>query len=64
VDFLKKSLEFSDNREREISDRAFELFLEEWQARSDAKWWIDNRRMTVRNISDRVKEIKTRDPEQ
>jgi hypothetical protein len=62
VDFLKKSLVFSDDREREISDRAFECFLEEWQDRADAKWWIDNRRMTVRNISDRIKEIKSRDP--
>lgn len=57
VDFLQKSLQFNDDEEKEKSDRTFGLFLMEWQKETDAKWWIDNRKMTVRNISDRIKEI-------
>ncbi|MCP3871609.1 MAG: hypothetical protein GY699_00420 [Desulfobacteraceae bacterium] len=57
VDFLKKSLVFNDDKEKEISDMAFNLFLQEWQKETDAKWWIDNRNKNVRAISDRIKEI-------
>lgn len=61
VNFLKNSLQFKDDREKEKSDQAFALFLLEWQKETDAKWWIDNRRMTVRDISNRLKEIAGRD---
>jgi hypothetical protein len=57
VDFLKESLKFSEDKEKETSDMAFNLFLLEWQKHTDAKWWIDNRRTTVRDISDKIKEI-------
>lgn len=57
VNFLKESLSFNDDKEKEISDMAFGLFLMEWKKEINAKWWIDNRRTTVRDISDRIKEI-------
>ncbi len=57
VNFLKKSLTFENDDERKISDKAFEMFLMEWQEKTSAKWWIDNRKMTVRDIADRVEEI-------
>ncbi|MBC2705521.1 hypothetical protein [Desulfobacula sp.] len=57
VSFLKKSLVFNDDKEKETSDLAFSLFLQEWQEKTDAKWWIDNRKITVRNISDRIKKL-------
>lgn len=57
VDFLKQSLTFNDDAQKRESDLAFDQFLQEWQEETKAKWWIDNRRITVRNISDRVKEI-------
>ena len=57
VDFLQKSLSFEDDTEKQISDTAFKMFLMEWHKESQAKWWVDNRRTTVRDISNRVKEI-------
>lgn len=58
VNFLKKSLVFNDDdKEKETSDLAFDLFLQEWQEKTDAKWWIDNRKITVRNISDRIQKL-------
>ncbi len=57
VNFLKESLKFNDDKEKEISDHAFNLFLQEWQEKTDAKWWIDNRTITVRDISHRIKEL-------
>ncbi|MBL6996734.1 hypothetical protein [Desulfobacula sp.] len=44
-------------KEKETSDLAFNLFLQEWQEKIDAKWWIDNRKTTVRNISDRIQKL-------
>ena len=57
VSFLKKSLVFKSDKEKEISDLAFNLFLQEWQEKTEAKWWIDNRKITVLNISDRIKKL-------
>jgi len=57
VNFLKKSLVFNDDKEKETSDLTFNLFLQEWQEKTDAKWWIDNRKITVRDISDRIKKL-------
>ena len=57
VDYLKKSLKFDDENRRELSEKAFDLFFKEWQEKTQAKWWIDHRRMTVRDISKRVEEI-------
>lgn len=57
VDYLRKSLSFPDDAAKEISDKAFAQFLFEWSEETIAKWWIDKRRMTVRDISQRVAEI-------
>jgi len=57
LDFFKKSLVFNDDKEKETSGLAFDLFLQEWQKQTDAKWWIDNRKTTVRDISDGIKKI-------
>jgi hypothetical protein len=57
VDYLRKSLKFENNDQRELSDKAFDMFFKEWQEKTEAKWWIDHRRMTVRDISKRVGEI-------
>lgn len=57
ADYLKKSLKFENDDERELSDKAFERFLKEWQEKTDAKWWIDQRKMSVQGISKRVEEI-------
>lgn len=57
VDYLRKSLVFSDEKEKDVSDQGFHLFLQQWQQQTDAKWWIDNRKTTVRDISDGIKKI-------
>ncbi len=57
VDYLRKSLTFDNDDERKLSEKAFEVFLKEWQEKTEAKWWIDQRRMTVRDVSKRVGEI-------
>ncbi len=57
VDYLKKSLRFENDYEKELSGKAFDMFFKEWQEKTEAKWWIDHRKMTVRNISKRVAEI-------
>lgn len=49
--FLRERLTFDDEKEKEASDQAFNLLLKAWQEQTEAKWWIDNRRMTVRDIS-------------
>lgn len=58
VKYLKDSLSFDNGEAKALSDRAFDLFFQEWFERGAAQWWIDNRRMTVRDISKRVGEIK------
>ena len=57
ADYLKKSLKFENDDERELSEKAFERFFEEWHEKTDAKWWIDRRKMSVQAISKRVEEI-------
>jgi len=57
VNYLKDSLKFSNDNEKSISDKAFEIFFEEWQSETEAKWWIDNRKMTVRDISLKISKI-------
>ena len=57
VDYLRKSLKFENDDEKELSGKAFDMFFKEWQEKTEAKWWIDHRKMTVRNISKRVAEI-------
>lgn len=57
VNYLKDSLTFADEAEKKVSDAAFEEFLNRWKARTDAKWWIDNRKITVRDISGRIARI-------
>ncbi|MBI9088845.1 MAG: hypothetical protein JEZ12_06485 [Desulfobacterium sp.] len=58
VKYLKDSLSFANGEDKALSDQAFDLFFQEWFEKAAAKWWIDNRRMTVRDISKRVEEIK------
>ena len=58
VDYLRKSLKFENDDAKALSDKAFEMFLREWQEKTDAKWWVDHRRMNIRDISKRVEEIK------
>jgi len=60
VKFLKESLVFNDDVQKEQSDLAFDLFMQEWQKETEAKWWIDNRRTTVRDISNRINELKSK----
>ena len=57
VNYLKQSLTFSDAAEKEISDKAFDEFFRRWQAETNAKWWIDNRKMTIRDISNQIAKI-------
>lgn len=57
LDYLRKSLKFENDDQRELSEKAFHLFFKEWREKTEAKWWIDHRRMTVRDISKRVEEI-------
>lgn len=58
ANYLKNSLSFENDSEQTFSDKAFEIFFQEWQEHTDAKWWIDNRKMNVRDISLRLEEIK------
>jgi len=57
VDYLRKNLKFENDDQRELFDKAFGLFFKEWQEKTEAKWWIDHRKMTVRDISKRIEEI-------
>jgi len=57
VDYLKKSLTFVTDDEKELFEKAFVKFLQQWQKETEAKWWIDNRKITVRDISKKIAEI-------
>ena len=57
VNYLRDNLQIEDEAEQAVSAQAFEKFFEEWRLETTAKWWIDNRRMTVRDISTRVAEL-------
>ncbi|MBW1822914.1 MAG: hypothetical protein JRI92_14495 [Deltaproteobacteria bacterium] len=57
VDYLRKSLKFENDDEKELSGKVFGIFFKEWQEKTEAKWWIDHRKLIVRNISKRVAEI-------
>ena len=57
VKYLKDSLRIEDEDEKSLSEKAFEQFLEEWRGETAAQWWIDNRKMTVRDISRRTAEL-------
>jgi len=57
VNYLKDSLTFANENDKKLSDSAFEKFFEKWQKETEAKWWIDNRKMTVRDISKQVAAI-------
>ena len=56
VDYLKQSLKFDDETQKERSHKAFEMLFDQWQAKTEAKWWIDHRNMTVRDITKQVEE--------
>ncbi|MBL0712237.1 MAG: hypothetical protein JJV98_00935 [Desulfosarcina sp.] len=57
VNYLQQSLRHDNEAVQKRSARAFEGFIQEWQVQTTAQWWIDHRRMTVRDISTRVAEI-------
>ncbi len=57
VNYLQKSLVFDGEEAEQQSDKAFGMFFKEWHEQSTAKWWIDNRRITVMDISKRVKKL-------
>lgn len=57
VEYLQQSLSFESDQAKEASENAFGLFFKEWQEITTAKWWIDNRKITVRDISTRIAEI-------
>jgi hypothetical protein len=57
VNYLKQNTQYPDSAAQAIAEKAFERFLEEWQGRTRAQWWIDHRRMTVKDIADRIAEI-------
>ena len=57
VDYFQNSLKFASDAEREISAKAFEMFIDEWRQVADAKWWIDRRTMNVRDISQRIADL-------
>ena len=57
VNYLKESLTFNNDTEKAQSDKVFEEFFTRWQNETEAKWWIDNRKMTVKDISGRITKI-------
>ena len=57
VNYLKTSLKFESEADKAISDQAFENLFKEWQTETASKWWIDNRKMTVRDISLKISDI-------
>jgi hypothetical protein len=57
VNYLKGSLTFKNDIEKKLSEKAFELLFTQWQEQTEAKWWIDNRTMNVRDISNQVAAI-------
>lgn len=58
VNYLKSSLNIEAENEKAASDKAFDQFLQEWKTITDAKWWIDNRTMNVRDISIKIQALK------
>ncbi len=56
--YYRESLSFDKDELKALSDKTIDLFLKEWQKESEAKWWIDNRRINIRDISKRLKEIE------
>lgn len=58
LDYLKKSLTFESDDDRAISDKAFAMLMDDWRKKTDAKWWIDNRNMNIRDMSNQLSKIK------
>lgn len=58
ANYLRDSLTFETDEAKSASDEAFEALFKEWQEITTSKWWIDNRRMNVKDISTRLAEIK------
>jgi len=57
VGYLQESLKFESDDERELSRKVFESFNESWKSQTSAEWWIDKRKMTVRDISREIDDI-------
>ncbi|MFO8049022.1 MAG: hypothetical protein R6U29_08320 [Desulfosudaceae bacterium] len=57
ADIWQERLTFADEASRTRHQQAFALLMREWQQRTEAKWWIDNRRMTVRDMARRVEQL-------
>jgi hypothetical protein len=50
VDYYRQTMSFADSAEEQRADRAFSLLMDRWCQETRAKWWIDHRRMTVKDI--------------
>lgn len=57
LDYFRKSLTFDNEAEKALSEKAFDQLLAAWREKTAAKWWIDQRRMTVRDIAGGVSQI-------
>jgi len=57
VNYLKDRLTFKNEDEKSLSEKAFKKFFAQWQKKTEAKWWIDNRKITVRDISNQISAI-------
>ena len=57
AEYLKQNLKYDTAAQRQTWDQAYDLLFSEWQAQTGAKWWIDHRKMTVRDISKRITEM-------
>jgi hypothetical protein len=50
VDYYRQTLRFDDPAAEARSNQGFSLLMDSWRSETGAKWWIDHRRMTVRDI--------------
>ena len=61
LDIWQERLTFADAAAQERHQQGVARLLEEWRSETTAKWWIDHRRMTVRDMSRRVEELAAGD---
>ncbi|MCP3925671.1 MAG: hypothetical protein GY714_24145 [Desulfobacterales bacterium] len=49
-EIYKQTVTHQSDEDKELFEKANEIFLSEWFATKDAKWWIDNKKMNVRDM--------------
>jgi len=54
ANYLKENTTYADANAKSIADKAYERFFAEWQTQTTAKWWIDHRKMTVKDMAERI----------